>query len=104
MKIEVLYSEGCPNARPAVDRLKAVLQGEGVGAEVKEIEIEDEAAARKFKFPGSPTIRIDGRDIDPDANEDAQVVFACRRYEGGLPDENMIRRAVKDAQARPSNR
>lgn len=103
MKIEVLYFEGCPNVRPAVERLKFVLQGEGVADEITEIEIEDEAAARKLQFPGSPTIRINGRDIDPDAGKGTGAVFACRRYKGGLPNENMIRRAVKEARARPGD-
>lgn len=103
MKIEVLYFENCPNVRPAAERLKSVLRQEGVAAEVTEIQIEDEAAARKLEFPGSPTIRIDGLDVDVDARRGTAVVFACRRYEGGLPSEDMIRRAVKEAQGRANN-
>jgi Domain of unknown function (DUF2703) len=103
VKIEVLYFEGCPIFRPAVERLKAVLRREGVTAEIAEIEIEDEAAAKKFEFPGSPTIRINGLDIDVGARGANAGTFACRRYEGGLPSEMMMRRALREAQGRANN-
>src|SRR5258708_2946744 len=60
MKIEVLYIEDCPHYLPAMDRLRTVLSQEGLQAEVLEIEIKDESAAKAWKFLGSPTIRING--------------------------------------------
>lgn len=95
MKIEVLYFEGCPNFRPAVERLKSILRQERVAGEITEIEVDDEAAARKHKFPGSPTIRINGLDIDVDVRKSGAPAFACRRYEGGIPSEIMMRRALR---------
>jgi hypothetical protein len=103
VKIEVLYFEGCPNFRPAVERLKAVLRQERLSTEIAEIEITDEAAAEKFRFPGSPTIRINGLDIDIEARTRSTVAFACRRYEGGLPSEAMMRRALNEAQEKRTN-
>lgn len=98
MKIEVLYFEGCPNYRPAVERLKAVLRQEGVPVEITEIAVEDEATAEKLRFQGSPTIRVNGLDIDLDARAGRAIAFACRRYEGGSPSEIMMRRALREAQ------
>jgi hypothetical protein len=98
VKIEVLYFEGCPNFRPAVERLRSVLRQEGMLAEIAEIQIADEATAEKLRFPGSPTIRINGLDIDVDARAGNTVALACRRYEGGLPSEIMVRRGLKEAQ------
>lgn len=69
-----------------------------MSAEIAEIEIADQATAKKLKFPGSPTIRINGLDIDVDARAADIVAFACRRYEGGLPSDMMMRRALKEAQ------
>lgn len=94
MKIEVLYFEGCPNYLPAVDRLKAVLRQVGLPAEVSEIEVADESAARTLKFFGSPTIRVNGFDIEADSRHVRDTGFACRRYPGGLPSEEMIRMAL----------
>jgi hypothetical protein len=100
MKIELLYFDGCPNYRPALDRLRSVLRQEGLSADISEIEVRDESDARAFEFIGSPTIRIDGRDIDRDSRDVKAPAFACRRYEGGggSPSEEMIRHALKEAQ------
>jgi hypothetical protein len=97
MKIEVLYLEGCPNYLPAMDRLKAVLRQEGLSAAVCEIEVKDASAAKAWNFFGSPTIRINGLDIDPDSRAAPESGFACRRYAGGLPSEEMIRAALREA-------
>ena len=97
MKIELLYFDGCPNYLPALDRLKAVLRKAGLPTEVSEIEVTDESAARALRFFGSPTIRINGFDIDADSRCVKDTGFACRRYPGGLPSEEMIRTALREA-------
>ncbi|HYL38679.1 MAG TPA: hypothetical protein VEV17_22365 [Bryobacteraceae bacterium] len=98
MKIEVFYIRDCPNYRPSVNRLKAVLQREGLRADISEIEVEDDAAAAALQFPGSPTIRINGLDIELDSRTVAATGLACRRYLDGLPSEEMIRAALRRAQ------
>jgi hypothetical protein len=97
MRIEVLYLEDCPNHLPAMARLRTVLHQEGLPAEVSEIEVSDASAARAFKFFGSPTIRINGLDIDAGSRTVTETGFACRRYSGGLPSEEMIRIALREA-------
>lgn len=97
MKIEVLYLEGCPNYHPTVDRLKAVLRQVGLPAEVAEIEVTDESAAERLRFFGSPTIRVDGSDIETGARHVENTGLACRRYPGGLPSDEMIRIALREA-------
>jgi hypothetical protein len=64
MKVEILYFSGCPNHVPAVDRVREVLQQEGTAADMIEVEVEDAAAAQQFGFLGSPSIRVDGQDVD----------------------------------------
>jgi hypothetical protein len=98
MKIEVLYFEVCPNYRPALDRLRSVLRQEGLSAEVSEIVVNDEAAAKALKFIGSPTIRVNGLDIEVDSRTVEDPAFACRRYADGSPSEEMIRSALREAQ------
>ena len=80
-----------------MDRLRAVLRQEGLPAEVSEIEVNDASAAKVLRFFGSPTIRINGFDIDADSRTVTETGFACRRYPGGLPSEKMIRSALREA-------
>jgi len=97
MRIEVLYFEGCPNYLPAVERLRTVLRQEGLPVDVFEIEVKDESVVKALKFFGSPTIRVNGLDIEADSRGVEETGFACRRYSGGLPSEEMIRTALKEA-------
>ena len=97
MRIEIFYFEGCPNHKPAAERVRDVIREEGVVASVTEIEIPDEAAAKKFDFLGSPTIRVNGIDIDSTARTAAGGSFACRCFPGGLPPVEMIRAALREA-------
>ena len=103
MRIEILYFDGCPNYRPAADRLRSVLRMEGLEAEVSEIEVKDEASAKKLEFIGSPTIRVNGLDVEIAARNIGEVCFACRRYPGGLPSEEMIRMALRVARENLKN-
>lgn len=98
MKIEVLYFKNCPHYLPTLDRLRTILRQEGMPAEVSEIEVKDAPAAKALTFFGSPTIRINGLDIESESRTVTETGFACRRYPGGLPSEEMIRAALKEAQ------
>jgi hypothetical protein len=97
MKIEILYFEGCPNYLPAVDRLRTVLAREGLRAELIEIEVKDDSDAKALKFFGSPTIRVNGLDVDISLRQVSETGFACRCYPDGLPSEEMIRAAFREA-------
>jgi hypothetical protein len=69
-------------------------------AEVAEIEVKDESAARMVKFFGSPTIRVNGLDIEIDLRNIRDTALACRRYLGELPFEEIIRLALREAQVK----
>ncbi len=97
MKVEIFYFEGCPNHMPAVERVRSVIQDEGMSAEVDEIEVLNEAEAKKVGFPGSPTVRVNGIDIEPAARTAAGGSLACRLYTDGLPPTEMIRAALHEA-------
>lgn len=83
MRIEVLHWEGCPSTPEALDLLGTVLAEHGIADEVEVHEVTTQAEAEALRFPGSPTIRIDGRDIDP-AGADARPSLTCRIYH--MPD------------------
>jgi len=96
MTIEVLYFEGCPNHRPTVDRVREILERLGLEKEVVEVEIRGLEDARHLKFLGSPSVRVDGVDIEPAARTRTDYGFACRTYSegGGMPSAQMIEEAV----------
>jgi hypothetical protein len=98
MKVEIFYFEGCPNHKPAVERVRWVMKEQGVAAELAEVEVPDAEAARAMGFFGSPTIRVNGLDIDPASRSASSTGLACRCYEGGIPSEEMIRAALREAQ------
>jgi hypothetical protein len=98
MRVEVFYFEGCPNYKPAVERVQSVLMQQGISAELAKIEVPNAEAAAAAGFSGSPTIRVNGLDIDPASRTAANTGFACRCYSGGLPSEDMIRAALLEAQ------
>lgn len=64
---------------------------------MQEIKIRDESTAKARNFFRSPTIRVNGLDIEVDARDTAEMGFACRRYSGGIPSEEMIRSALREA-------
>ena len=102
MKIEILYFQGCPNHVPAVDRVRAALADEGVTAEILQIEVNDTATAGYLGFLGSPTVRIDGTDIEGSETAPGPVGLSCRTYmydgvREGVPPAEVIRRAVRIA-------
>jgi hypothetical protein len=65
MKVELLYFGGCPGHERARRALVDALACEGIRAKIKMIAVDTVEAAQEYEFPGSPTIRIDGRDIFP---------------------------------------
>ena len=94
MKIEVLYVPGCPNYRPAIERIEKVLASESLRADIEGIPITSEVAAKTLQFPGSPTIRVNGTDVEPDHKN--ATGLACRLYanSGGVPPEEVLRMAL----------
>ena len=80
MKIEVLYFENCPNHVPTLERIHQVLREEGCDAEVREVLVADVETAHNVRFLGSPTVRVNGLDIEPKADERKDFGLMCRRY------------------------
>jgi hypothetical protein len=83
MEIDFLYWEGCPSHTEARELLDEVLATSGGDATVKVHQVLTLEEAERLRFPGSPTIRIDGRDVDP-AGAVARPALNCRIYY--LPD------------------
>jgi hypothetical protein len=97
--VEVLTFAGCPHARGALELVDRVLADTGIPATVRHVDVPDSDAAAAQRFLGSPTIRVDGRDIEPDAEERGEFTLSCRVYRTahgvrGEPDERWLREAL----------
>ena len=102
MRIELLWFDGCPNHEAAGASVRQVLASRGLDATVlTSIEV-DEKSAVEVRFPGSPTIRVDGRDIEPGYREPDSYALSCRVYATskglrGQPETAWIERAIGNA-------
>jgi hypothetical protein len=100
VKIEFLFWEDCPSHPKAWSLLQEVLAEEGVEADVERIEVLTDEEAARLGFPGSPTIRVAGVDVDAKGAGQMGTALTCRVYmlEDGrfspVPSKDMIRRAL----------
>jgi Domain of unknown function (DUF2703) len=101
MKVEVLYTAECPSHPAAVKLVRDVLNSEGVVVEVREVLVRNDSMATDLGFSGSPTIRINGRDVAGEPSQAKAFALSCRLYPGspeiGLPPIETVRRAVVKA-------
>jgi|SRR5580704_5538793 hypothetical protein len=102
MKVEVLYIEGCPNHRPALERVVSVLQENAVSVAVTEIPVASIEQAKTLGFLGSPTIRVNDADVESEAQGQSESSYSCRTYTeqgklSGVPSQDLIRRAIHQA-------
>ena len=104
MKIELLYFDGCPNHEAFMPRLRTLLNQAGVDEEVRLVRVESEDEARAVGFLGSPSLRLDGKDIEPGAPERSDFGLKCRLYHtsvglSGTPPHELVLAALADARA-----
>jgi len=107
MKIEILYFEGCPSFKPALNILNQILEEERIEASVKRINVDSENLVKVHRFLGSPSIKINGRDIEIDSRSSNEFGKRCRIFDnngvpGGVPPKSMVRRAILDAKENQS--
>lgn len=99
-RIEFLFWQDCPSHGAALERLRKVMVEVGDQSPIEMVEVLTEDDAHRLGFPGSPTIRIDGQDVDPAGARHMGTALTCRVYhlEDGrvspLPSEQMIRQAL----------
>jgi hypothetical protein len=105
VNVELLYFDGCPSYERLLPRLRElVAEAGGVPEAIELRRVETIEAAAAERFLGSPTIRVDSRDVDPSAAERDDFGLTCRIYrtDGGqspLPPDGWIRDALTSAHA-----
>lgn len=107
MKVEILYVPDCPNLSLAIARVQEALAAANIQAEIREVVVRDNSDAFRLNFPGSPTIRVNGRDVEPTASGEQHVGLQCRLYSGtqnpGAPDRESIVHALREAVREEAN-
>jgi hypothetical protein len=80
VSIEFLWFDGCPNHAEALRLLEDVLAENGIEEAIIDVNVTDPDLANQYRFPGSPTIRIDRRDIEPGFVDPGDYTPRCRLY------------------------
>ena len=102
MQIELLYFDGCPSYKRAEQLLNEALAEMQTEAEVLKKNIINDDMATAERFLGSPSIRIDGVDVDPVVRTSTDFGLKCRIYQidqgiRGWPSKHMIKQAIQKA-------
>jgi alkylmercury lyase len=100
MKVELLFFDGCPGQERFLPRIEALARE--AGAEVGLQRVDSVRSAEEECFLGSPTVRVNGHDIDPTASERDDYGLKCRLYRTasgtrGMPPEELLRAALARA-------
>ena len=102
MKATLYYFTDCPSYTTALENLKEALRREGLSEDVEIVSVADDAQARVAQFIGSPTIRINGVDVEGPEAEHSGYWFGCRVYVGGAkragwPSVEQVQQALRRA-------
>src|SRR3954466_877037 len=97
--IEVLYFDGCPHHEPLLAQLRTLIAELQLDARIHRKRVDSVKAAKTQRFLGSPTVRINGHDVDPTAAQRTDYGLKCRLYtsdhglRGAVPPQ-LIRTAL----------
>lgn len=97
--VELLYFEGCPNHDSFLPHLEQLLAGLGVDSPVRLVEVGSDEDAQRLRFLGSPSLRINGHDVEPGADTRQGYGLQCRLYNTpqgltGTPLDDWVRTSL----------
>jgi hypothetical protein len=100
--VELLFWDGCPSHPQALADLRAAMDEVGLDPEAIAVRaVDSEARAGRERFVGSPTIRIDGADVDDPGEEPFGLTCRVYRRRDGryspVPDPDDLRDALRRA-------
>lgn len=98
--VEILYFDGCPNHQATRELVERIAAEEGIVPALRLVRVTSIDEAEAERFLGSPSIRVNGHDVEPGADDRDTFVLACRVYRSpsgssGRPAEEWIRTALR---------
>jgi hypothetical protein len=93
LRLEVLVLDGCPNVDITLQRVRTALAEAEVAADVQIVRVTGDDEARRLRFLGSPTVRVEGVDVEPASASRQDFGMQCRiyavngRFEGTPPTD-----------------
>ena len=101
-RIELLWFQDCPSHEAARALVRELVDAIAPDAHVIDTDATDPAVAARYRFPGSPTIRIDGQDVDPSFVDPGDYTPRCRLYRTAdglrpVPERGWIEAALRQA-------
>jgi arsenate reductase len=81
LRVELLVTPDCPHAAAAEELLQSTIARLAPSAEIVRAVVQHPAQATRLGFPGSPTLRVNGEDLE--GGDPGPPAYACRRYESG---------------------
>ncbi len=102
LDVQLLYFRDCPNWQATLEDLRAVLADASQTSAVHLIEVRSNRQAQQLRFTGSPTVRVNGRDVEPGGAPE-QYNLECRLYwvggrAAGRPPREWLAEAIRLAQ------
>ena len=97
---QILWFAGCPNTKATRTMLRDVIARLAPDTTVEDLDVTDASLAERLQFPGSPTIRIDGVDVEPGFGDPGDYTPRCRLYRtsgglSGVPDRAWVEEALR---------
>lgn len=105
MNVEIIYFARCPSFEMLLPRVRQLVAQHGGDPNTITLSaVETPEAAEAFRFLGSPSVRVEGRDIDPTAGQRGDFGLTCRLYrseegQAPTPPDAWIRAALATAGA-----
>jgi hypothetical protein len=102
MKVELLFFDGCPSHERLLPSLRELAAEHGAELEQRHIRTLDEA--EEARFLGSPSVRINGVDVESGVGERTDFGLKCRLYrsldgQSGLPPREWTEHALREEAA-----
>ncbi len=108
MKIELFVFDGCPNSELTEKLIRETVSELDADGKIEVVIVVDNDDAVAKKFLGSPSVRVNGKDLEIEENETTQYSMRCRIYrtdesQSGIPPKELLSKAIQAAQKIENN-
>jgi hypothetical protein len=99
--VTLLWFNDCPGHESARQIVADIVGRVAPDATIEDVDASSVAVAVALRFPGSPTVRVDGVDIEPGFVDPGDYTPRCRLYRTatgltGLPDPRWLEEALRE--------